>query len=38
MNYDTGGIFGKKILVLGEAHLCKGCEDYCHVDSQYDYN
>ena len=26
-DYDTGGIFGKKILVLGEAHICNaGCE------------
>ncbi len=25
-NYETGGIFGKKILVLGESHYCDGCE------------
>ena len=25
-NYQTGGIFGKKILVLGEGHVCGGCE------------
>ncbi len=24
-NYETGGIFKKKILVLGEAHICGGC-------------
>ena len=27
-DYDSGGIFNKKILVLGEAHLCDaGCKD-----------
>lgn len=25
-NYETGGIFGKKILVLGESHYCDDCE------------
>ena len=25
-DYKTGGIFGKKILVLGEAHVCGGCD------------
>lgn len=25
-NYKTGGIFGKKILVLGESHYCGGCD------------
>jgi hypothetical protein len=25
-NYQIGGIFGKKILVLGEGHVCDGCE------------
>lgn len=25
-DFDSGGIFGKKILVLGEAHICGGCE------------
>lgn len=24
-DYESGGIFGKKILVLGEAHLCDEC-------------
>lgn len=24
-NYETGGIFDKKILVLGESHYCGGC-------------
>ena len=24
-NYETGGIFSKKILVLGESHTCGGC-------------
>ena len=32
-DYDTGGIFGKKILVLGEAHLCEGCEDCGHLEN-----
>lgn len=27
-NYETGGIFSKKILVVGESHYC-GCEE-CH--------
>lgn len=26
-DYHSGGIFGKKILVLGEAHLCGGCDE-----------
>lgn len=26
--YDTGGIFKKKILVVGESHYCDGC-NYC---------
>lgn len=25
-NYDSGGIFGKKILVVGESHYCGGCK------------
>lgn len=25
-DYESGGIFGKRILVLGEAHLCDGCD------------
>lgn len=25
-NYEKGGIFNKKILVLGESHYCGGCE------------
>ena len=24
-NYESGGIFGRRILVLGEAHICGGC-------------
>ena len=24
-NYESGGIFGKKILVIGESHYCDGC-------------
>lgn len=32
-NYETGGIFGKKILVLGEAHLCDGCNDCGRVEN-----
>ncbi len=32
-DYASGGMFGKKILVLGEAHLCKGCEDCGHVEN-----
>lgn len=32
-NYYSGGIFGKKILVLGEAHLCDGCENCGHGES-----
>ena len=27
-DYSTGGIFKKKILVVGEGHVCGGC-DYC---------
>ena len=26
-NYQTGGIFDKKILVLGESHYCDGCDN-----------
>lgn len=26
-NYATGGIFGKRILVLGESHYCGGCDN-----------
>ena len=26
-NYHNGGIFGKKILVLGEGHVCGGCDE-----------
>lgn len=25
-DYESGGIFGKKILVLGESHTCGGCD------------
>ena len=32
-DYESGGIFGKKILVLGEAHLCGGCDDCGKVDN-----
>ena len=32
-DYENGGIFGKKILVLGEAHLCGGCDDCGKVDN-----
>ena len=27
-DYSTGGIFKKKILVVGESHYCDGC-NYC---------
>lgn len=26
-NYHTGGIFKKKILVVGESHYCGGCNE-----------
>ena len=26
-NYQSGGIFQKKILVVGESHYCDGCEE-----------
>ena len=26
-NYQSGGIFPKKILVVGESHYCGGCEE-----------
>ena len=26
-DYESGGIFGRRILVLGEAHICGGCAD-----------
>lgn len=26
-NYQSGGIFSKKILVVGESHYCGGCEE-----------
>ena len=32
-DFESCGIFGKKILVLGEAHLCGGCEDCGKVDN-----
>lgn len=32
-NFESGGIFGKKILVLGEAHLCDGCDDCGKVNN-----
>lgn len=32
-DYENGGIFGKKVLVLGEAHLCGGCEDCGKVEN-----
>lgn len=26
--YTTGGIFGKRVMILGESHYCEeGCED-----------
>lgn len=31
-DYESGGIFGKKILVLGESHLCGGCENCGKID------
>lgn len=34
-DYETGGIFGKKILVLGEAHICgNGCEECGKVGNE----
>lgn len=32
-DYESGGIFGKKILVLGEAHICGDCEECGRVES-----
>lgn len=33
-DYDSGGIFGKKILALGEAHVCDaGCKDCGKVEN-----
>ena len=32
-DYGSGGIFGKKILVLGEAHLCNECENCGHAEN-----
>lgn len=32
-DYDSGGMFGKKILVLGEAHRCQGCNDCGQVEN-----
>lgn len=32
-DYNTGSIFGKKILVLGEAHLCNSCDSCGNVDN-----
>lgn len=32
-NYQSGGIFGKKILVLGEAHICGGCNECGNVEN-----
>ena len=32
-DYTTGGIFGKRIMVLGESHYCdEGCTDCGNVD------
>ena len=33
--YHYGGIFGKKILILGEAHICGGCEK-CGIEENSD--
>lgn len=35
-DYASGGIFGKRILILGEAHLCDGCHDCGHVENAAD--
>ena len=32
-DYDSGGIFSKKILDLGEAHLCDECENCGHAEN-----
>lgn len=33
-DYDSGGIFNKKILILGEAHLCDtGCDDCGKIEN-----
>jgi len=30
--YSTGGIFGKRVMILGESHYCKeGCTDRGNV-------
>lgn len=34
-NYESGGLFGKKILVIGESHYCDGC-DKCGGDPRND--
>ena len=33
-NYESGGIFHKKILVIGESHYCDECE-HCNEESAY---
>ena len=33
-DYESGGIFGKRTLVLGEAHICGGgCDDCGRVEN-----
>lgn len=32
-DYPSGGIFGKRILILGEAHLCGGCHNCGKVEN-----
>lgn len=31
--YHSGGMFTKKILILGEAHLCGGCEECGRIEN-----
>ena len=33
-NYENGGLFGKKILALGDSHYCDSCE-VCGVAGEY---
>ena len=33
-DYDKGGIFGKRIMILGESHDCEGCLD-CGIQSKH---
>lgn len=35
-DYDSGGIFGKKILVLGESHYCGGCNNCGNIANSGD--